>query len=83
MWFLSGSLALIVLNVALQQGSADKATSGAGVLVGGMRRLLASDVAGVPAKAKPAPAKTQAQVTPAAPAPITAPMPQLPGTFIV
>lgn len=49
--FVAGSLVLIVLYVALQPGTADKAEQGGNVLVGMLRRALSPEVAGVPDKA--------------------------------
>jgi hypothetical protein len=46
--FFTGSLALIVLYVALQPGSARAAEAGGGVVVEALRRALSPDVAGVP-----------------------------------
>lgn len=46
--FLAGSLALIVLYVALQPGTANKADTASGVLVSGIRHLLSGDFAAVP-----------------------------------
>lgn len=53
--FLVGSLALIVLYVAVQPGSAAKAQTGSNVLVSTLRRALSPQVAGLPNRAKPAP----------------------------
>ena len=46
--FLVGSLALIVLYVAVQPGTAGAAQAGGNVLVAGLRRALSADVAGIP-----------------------------------
>jgi hypothetical protein len=46
-----GSLALIVLYVGLQPGSAGAVSEGAGIFTGFLNRLLSSDVAGVPQRA--------------------------------
>ena len=46
--FLVGSLALIVLYVAVQPGSAAKAQTGSNVLVSTLRRALSPQVAGLP-----------------------------------
>lgn len=46
--FVGGSLALIVLWVALQRGSAEKVTSASGTASSAFRRILSGEVAGVP-----------------------------------
>jgi hypothetical protein len=46
--FLAGSLALIVLYVAVQPGTASKAQTGGNVLVGLLRRALSPQIAGLP-----------------------------------
>ena len=48
--FLLGSLALIVLYVVVQPGTAKAAQAGGNVLVEGLRRALSADVAGIPAR---------------------------------
>ena len=49
MWgFLSGTLALIVLQTLVQPAAADKLASGSGVLVSALSRLLSEGVAGLP-----------------------------------
>jgi hypothetical protein len=50
--FATGTLALIVLYVVVQPGTAGKADTASGWLQQGMRRWLASDVAGVPDRSK-------------------------------
>lgn len=46
--FIGGTLALVVLYVAVSPGTADKVTAGTGVLNAMLRRLLSPDVAGMP-----------------------------------
>lgn len=46
--FAAGTLALVVLQVALKDGTAAAATAGSNVLVKGLRRLFSPEVAGVP-----------------------------------
>jgi hypothetical protein len=46
--FVVGSLALIVLYVVVQPGTADKAATGGNVLVSLLRRALSPQVAGIP-----------------------------------
>lgn len=50
--FLSGTLALIVLYVVVQPGASAKADTASGWAQQGMRRWLASNVAGVPDRSK-------------------------------
>lgn len=62
--FLTGSLALIVLYVGVQAGSAGKAEQASNVLVAGLRRLLSPNVAGIGSHAKSAtPASTSGSTT--------------------
>lgn len=61
--FVVGSLALIVLYVVVQPGSANKVDTASGWLQQGMRRWLASSVAGVPDRTKK---RATAQPTPSA-----------------
>jgi hypothetical protein len=61
--FVIGSLALVVLYVGAQPNSAAAAQTGAGLLVGMLRRLLSPDVAGIPQRAG------TATTAPAQPAP--------------
>ena len=51
--FLAGSLALIVLYVVVQPGTAGKAATGGTVLVSALRRALSPQVAGVPNRGQP------------------------------
>jgi hypothetical protein len=51
--FVAGSVVLIVMYVAFQPGGARAAEQGSNWAVAGLRRLLGSDVAGVPNKAAP------------------------------
>lgn len=46
--FALGSLALVVLYVAVQPNTGRAAEAGSNVLVNGLRRLLSADVAGIP-----------------------------------
>lgn len=60
--FATGSLALIALYVIVQPGASDRAGQASSWLQQGMRRWLASDVAGVPDRTK----KSRPASTPAA-----------------
>ena len=57
--FIAGTLFLIVLETVTEHGVADKASTGMGLLAGGIRRLLAADVAGIP---NIAPKQTKAKI---------------------
>lgn len=62
--FAAGSLTLIVLWVFVQRGTSDKLTGASSLIVGGLRRFMSGDVAGVPSKAT---AKTNTVQPPADP----------------
>jgi len=61
--FLVGSLALIVLYALLQPNTGKAITAGGNSVSAGIRRALAPDVAGVPAR-RPATAPKQGTVAP-------------------
>lgn len=65
--FLAGSLALIVLYVAVQPGNAAKAQTGSNTLVSLLRRALSPQVAGVPNRARNPAAPAAAQPSAVAP----------------
>lgn len=50
--FLVGSLALIALYVAVQDGTGDKAKQASGILVTMAKRLMSAEAAGIPDKSK-------------------------------
>lgn len=66
--FVVGSLALIVLYVVVQPGSASKLSTGSNVLSSSFARLLSPDAAGVPQrKTKTATTASPSAATPAPP----------------
>lgn len=61
---LAGGLALIVLYVVVQQGTAGKVEASSNLAVGAIQRFLSPGVAGVPQRRAPAAAKkTEPPVT--------------------